>query len=387
MKFVRPFYYDEFKCVADKCKDTCCKDWNIFIDKKTSKKYQQVKGEFGEKLNEYIRLGETDQFILDENKRCPFLNNEQLCEIYINLGEDYMCDICKGYPRMERKYNDVWERDLSLSCPEVARVLVTYKKPFDFLLSEIENSGEAAIEVDKVDLFNALIVGRGLSVDIIQMEEIAFWKRLYMCIIIADKIQDQINKGEVNQTKEIIRPFQNDEYILAFSKSLDEIKENTDMKLNHYYLTIKIIKGLKISDKTFLRYLIETTDFINSHAGKDLEEVFIALSHQFDLFEKDNKAFENYIVYYLFHYYIDANKEGNIKKYITIMVEAYSLMRLFAMVRWNNNGFRLSEEEMVEIFYSYSRFIEHGQTTMDDFYNQIKSNGLDNKAFLALLIR
>ena len=40
MRYIKPTYYDEFKCIADKCPDTCCAGWQIVIDEETLDKYQ-----------------------------------------------------------------------------------------------------------------------------------------------------------------------------------------------------------------------------------------------------------------------------------------------------------------------------------------------------------
>ena len=50
MKVLKPFYYDDFKCIANKCIDSCCIGWQINIDEKTYKKYKKVKGVFGKNL-------------------------------------------------------------------------------------------------------------------------------------------------------------------------------------------------------------------------------------------------------------------------------------------------------------------------------------------------
>lgn len=387
MKFIRPFYYDDFTCIGGKCKDTCCRGWNIIIDKDSCENYQQVKGEFGEKLNKAIVYGDTVKFALDVNGVCPLLNNEQLCEVFINLGEDKMCNVCKTYPRMLRKIHDTIESDLTLSCPEVARVLVEYKEPLDFLFGDDENAYVVGVDSDKINLFNALIAGRGLSVDIMQMDNIPFWKRLYMCISIADKIQYQILKEEVVKVKEIIETFRREEYILTLANSLSGVEKNFSLKLAHYNSVISMILNLKMSNQKFLDFLIESAEFINGNEDVEFEEKFKNLSNDFDMFIKENRAFENYIVYYLFHYYMEAYNDEDIRKYIIVMVEAYALMKLFAMVRWYNNGLQLSEEEFIDIFYSYSRFIEHGADTMAELFDQNEKDGYDNLAYLVALIR
>ena len=50
MKEYIPDYYKDFQCIADKCKDSCCIGWEIMIDSKSYKKYQNVKGEFRDRL-------------------------------------------------------------------------------------------------------------------------------------------------------------------------------------------------------------------------------------------------------------------------------------------------------------------------------------------------
>ena len=42
MKVLKPFYYDDFKCIAGDCIDNCCHaEWEISIDKRTYKKYRK----------------------------------------------------------------------------------------------------------------------------------------------------------------------------------------------------------------------------------------------------------------------------------------------------------------------------------------------------------
>ena len=46
MKLRTPDYFDEFKCIADKCEDTCCAGWGIVIDDKSYEKYLSIEGKF-----------------------------------------------------------------------------------------------------------------------------------------------------------------------------------------------------------------------------------------------------------------------------------------------------------------------------------------------------
>lgn len=61
MKVLKPFYYDDFKCIAGNCIDNCCNsEWEISIDKSTYKKYKRLRGQWGNKIKKiFAKLGIT----------------------------------------------------------------------------------------------------------------------------------------------------------------------------------------------------------------------------------------------------------------------------------------------------------------------------------------
>ena len=127
---IRPDYYDDFKCIAGECKHNCCIGWEIDIDDATLEKYKCHKGELQKKLQSSIALKPTAHFILDENERCPFLNNDNLCELITKCGEDMLCQICSDHPRF---YNDVYgitEKGMGLSCEAAAKLILEKDSPF-----------------------------------------------------------------------------------------------------------------------------------------------------------------------------------------------------------------------------------------------------------------
>ncbi|MGL5869666.1 flagellin lysine-N-methylase, partial [Clostridium chrysemydis] len=100
MKFKVPDYFNEFSCIGGACEDTCCAGWEIVIDDKTFNKYKNVKGDFKKILDENIIKSDEDNMFRLKEENCFFLNNEKMCEIYKNLGEEYLCHTCKEFPRV-----------------------------------------------------------------------------------------------------------------------------------------------------------------------------------------------------------------------------------------------------------------------------------------------
>ncbi|EGT5620056.1 flagellar protein FliB [Clostridium perfringens] len=139
MKVRVPNYFNEFKCIASECEDTCCAGWEIVIDDETHKRYENVEGEFGDILRSKIVKSDGENIFLLNNGNCSFLNEKKMCEIYINLGENHLCYTCQQFPRYTEEFLELKEVGLSLSCPEAARIILRKAENTTFNLSEEVN--------------------------------------------------------------------------------------------------------------------------------------------------------------------------------------------------------------------------------------------------------
>ncbi|MBO5407809.1 MAG: flagellin lysine-N-methylase [Clostridia bacterium] len=125
-----PFYYDEFKCIGGVCKHNCCIGWEIDIDPDTYKKYQKISGALSERLKANISTEDTPHFVLQQEERCPFLNEDNLCDIILEKGENFLCQICSDHPRFRNFFAHCTEVGLGLCCEEAARLILSQKEPF-----------------------------------------------------------------------------------------------------------------------------------------------------------------------------------------------------------------------------------------------------------------
>ena len=124
MKLYAPTYYKRFRCIADRCEHSCCIGWEIDIDNEAIEKYKSLKHRYGEVIRDSISTDETPHFKLGEHERCPHLDECGLCKIILNVGEDYLCDICREHPRFYN-YTDVAEVGIGMSCAEAARLILS----------------------------------------------------------------------------------------------------------------------------------------------------------------------------------------------------------------------------------------------------------------------
>ena len=142
-----PEYFTRFKCIADKCTDSCCIGWEIDIDERTKEKYRTVCGDIGKEIAEKTQHG---HFPLTENGRCSFLDESGLCRIISALGDGYLCEICAEHPRYYGVGRDGLEGGLGLGCPEAAKLILSLEEMPKFTLIESEDSKHAEDEYAEV---------------------------------------------------------------------------------------------------------------------------------------------------------------------------------------------------------------------------------------------
>lgn len=147
MKLYAPKYYKRFKCIADRCRHSCCIGWEIDIDGATLERYSSLGEGYGKSICESIEKGEYPHFRLCGDERCPHLDDKGLCRIITELGEGYLCNICREHPRFYNGIPDGTEAGLGLSCEEAARLILS-SDGYDLIEVIGETEGEADTAFD-----------------------------------------------------------------------------------------------------------------------------------------------------------------------------------------------------------------------------------------------
>lgn len=162
MKLYRPQYCEDFKCIADKCRHSCCIGWEISVDNATFNKYNSLGRE---DILCHIHEG---QITLCDGGRCPFLCPDGLCRIISELGENYTSQICREHPRFYHRVGDRVEGGIGLSCEEAARIILSSDAYSSF--TPCEHTPEIAEETDfdsipHRDFIYSLLCDKGVSYD------------------------------------------------------------------------------------------------------------------------------------------------------------------------------------------------------------------------------
>jgi len=162
MKLIAPSYFNDFKCIAGACRHSCCVGWEIDVDPISYIKYMNMPGEFGELIRKHLAVGDSGPyFAMTEEGRCPFLNEDGLCDMIIALGEESLCQICDDHPRFRNFFSDREEIGLGLCCEAAGRLILGYKEPVK--LFTIEADGKSPkndeFEDDLLDIRDEVIAG------------------------------------------------------------------------------------------------------------------------------------------------------------------------------------------------------------------------------------
>ena len=226
----KPDFYDYFKCTASKCTDTCCIGWEIDIDTASQEAYRKVAGIFGDKLRLNIEDG---HFKLLPHDRCPFLDKDNLCEIYRNLGECALCDICREHPRFVEVYGDIMERGLGLCCEEAARLLLESDGPLTFV-SEESDEPEDELGEDDIEIRNQVFYERETIFNILANPNKPFGNKLYEAFGYTEPgVFDSMSLAPLNNACRMAKLLdQTESFGNAWDNALARIKASVDATAN-----------------------------------------------------------------------------------------------------------------------------------------------------------
>ncbi len=216
-----PEYYGEFSCIADACPDTCCRGWEIVIDKRSLSSYGRVGGPYGKVLRKNIRktLDQDHVFRLQKDGSCAFLNKDGLCNMYSKLGKDSLCKTCKRYPRHVEEFEGVKEITLSLSCPEACRMVLEKKKPVKFLTKLCR--GEEEYEDFDFLLYDKLLYTRDAMISILQDRNLSILFRMQLVLALGRDVQKQMAKDNIFAIDGVVDRYRSRETARRFRKELD----------------------------------------------------------------------------------------------------------------------------------------------------------------------
>ncbi|MBQ7797070.1 MAG: flagellin lysine-N-methylase, partial [Lachnospiraceae bacterium] len=214
MKIRKPDYYDRFQCIAGACSDSCCIGWEIDVDEERLAAYREVDGELGERLKTCMDWEEGHFILQGKEERCPFLNQENLCDLIIGLGEESLCEICREHPRFYEWYDDLTEVGVGLCCEAAARLVLEGDRPAQFVVHEDSDAkdSEELEDTEDADTLQVLFQARETAYAILQNRTKSIWERLSRFITYIEELQEGLDFGNLDEIEESAEYYRSDEW-------------------------------------------------------------------------------------------------------------------------------------------------------------------------------
>lgn len=362
MLYSFPDYYKEFSCVADQCEDTCCAGWQIVIDPVSLSKYKRVKGPYRWKLWKSIHWID-GTFRQNRERRCAFLNESNLCDLYTNLGKGSLCKTCRNYPRHIEEFENVREITLSLSCPEVARILLSKKEKVHFV--QYEDKKQEEYEDFDLLFFSELLEARKRILTILQDRSLAVSVRAGLMYGICHDMQRRIDRQELFSCEEVYTKYEK-------TSSREYVKKQTDSYLRDYTLRydtachlMEEFTGLERLKKEWDVLLMETKSILYSRNTAYYEEI----CRTFEVWTGENPMWEIWmeqlLVYFVSTYLCGAVYDGNVFAKAHMAFVSLAFLYELCMARWVRNEQTFDALDLADIIYRYAREVEHSDPNLD----------------------
>ncbi len=310
MKITKPQYFDYFKCVADKCEDTCCRFWQVELDRES---FDEVS-----RFNNIKIKGRKDQAVIlpCKNGGCPFLEDSLLCSLHKEVGHDRLPRTCRLYPRFINTFGGYEEQGLSFSCPTAARLI--YSNPLRLIEEENEAPITSYTEVD-ANLFSAILKIRSVILEYLRNTE--------------DKLETAVGR------------------LLAYSEKADRIIKEKDTESEELYLVpsapIEFEYSEKIFNKTVSVHLKNT--FLRKEWKQKLK------STKFGKNNEDLHAFKVWFSYFIYRYLLRSAVDLEFPAVIRSALLSYFLIA------------RIGEEPCVSM-QLYSKETEHNERNISRLF-------------------
>lgn len=398
MIYTYPDYYKKFNCIADKCPDTCCGKWQIVIDDDSLEKYEDYNGEYRDELRRKVNWKE-GVFRHGRSGKCAFLRDDMLCDMYIHMGKESLCTTCREYPRHTEEFENVREVSLSLSCPEVARILMNITDKVTFVTEE-DDEDEVFDDFDYF-LYSNLEDIREAILNVIQDRSVNIRNRIERVIQIGASAQRHYDEGDLvmwDECEEQDKPeicrklefcpehsnteinnevFLDDEYVLLqrqFGFLLDELELLYDDWEDVLIESQSLLFGdgaetFAENRRRFESWWRDNCEVTGCHPGQESDTTESVVTED-NVIEGELRMtmdifLEQIIVYFISIYLLgavyDDNISGKVNACVGHAVELYMLL----MARWLRNGGTLSMDDLIELSYRYSREIEHSDENLE----------------------
>lgn len=365
MQFTIPHYYNKFHCSAGACSDTCCAGWAIMIDERSRRRYRLQKGAFGERLRRSIDW--KNRSFKQYGRRCVFLNQDNLCDMYAEAGPKMLCKTCRDYPRHTEEYEGAREISLSLSCEEAARLILGTQEKVRFLTKE-DDRRESYEDFDFF-LYRKLMDSRAVIFSILQNRSMACGLRMAMALGLTHDIQRRIREDSLYKIDELLKRYTRETAWKAVEAKLFARKSSGSARFEKMLAWFGLFQELEVLNADWPRYIGILKTLLFDEGAAAYEANRRSFYQYLTEDEEQNNQWELWseqlLVYFVFTYFCGSVYDGQPYAKMKLAVVSTLLIQEMAQAVFKMREGRLDFSEFVHLSHRFSREVEHSDLNLN----------------------
>ena len=362
--------FDRFKCAGSACKDTCCVRDKLVLDNKTYFEYQRViaKGDaFGRRMVASIseRNG-VASFRMRDNGECPFLMRNGLCELYVRLGPERICETCRKFPTFAKEYGNYREIGCSFSCPEVLRLVLTH--PENFAIRVRENDTEPVTFSNlNAKLLPLIYPVRDRFLEIAQDKRNTLRKTATVLLKLAAEVQNAIDRKAYDELASLIAPFEAGDPMGGITGEEPDaaVREVLFEKLLKLHTKLEYKKPENAA-RIAAAYKTVRSESFEERRARELDFAWY-MNHRVYEYRK-------WLFYLLHRDLLDVVFDG--KFYSRVRFAVLSTLCLFELgsLEWKSRDKQFTPQNQEEVFRSYAREVDDNPKNVARLYKKLNGS-------------
>jgi lysine-N-methylase len=394
-----PNYLQTFACIGGDCEDTCCIGFRVELDQHTYESYKKIEDpDLQADVNKYVqpiteqqtekRYGYIEK---QDDGRCSFLNESNLCKLHLRHGSSALGLICHTYPRMVNFIDDAAEQSATISCPEIARLALLNKNGIQFIESEIDadERHNIGLNIDSKQKSTAFWELRLFSLNTLQDRQYTVAERLLILAMFFQKVDAVVQSGHTDTLKLLTEQYDSLSQSGAFKQALQKMPVNPEWKYSVLGQLLHERKNFTITNDRFrvrfekaVKQLgLESKPFQTNHYIENEAFWEAAFTNQYDY------IFENYLVNQAYRSVFPFRGYRNFSEEFLMLAIHYACIRLMAIGLASTSSETFNEHELVAWMQTYSKEVEHHAIYIKFMYDALKLNDCTNLAKLSMLLK
>ena len=409
-----PASFSDFSCLGGDCEDTCCRNWEIKLDREhfnLLKNAMSKESDENSIFEQYIHLNQKSitsdhdyaYIRMGVNGYCAMLDDKGLCSVHAKHGLNVLGEVCTMFPRVISRCGDTVELSGALSCPEVVRNCIEEKSPLKlsrFKPSDLPRKNYpikrelSNLEDDFYSEGFELVRENFMQIHANENRDLE--TRLYVLANLADKISSFYHRGCKKSIEQHLKSSLEDLSKNDFISKLSGVIRDYDvgpisMVVVHSILSIKLNQSSdenisQIYEKIISHYHASIEDNVAEYLADKLVEIQSQLDKETQ--EYIDKAVTRYMINCLYREWFISMPDPF--TYMQMLLVRSTILRTLIYLdvgRDQNINPRALKQKIVFIMYNFARNIDQNLEFLKVVYNALSEQSMINFDFSPAFIR